>query len=79
MFKDLTLGNSHNRKHVLIFQNIWNQKRRKFVGNLKEMDNAIGDIVHQFAQKGVLDDTIIIFSTDNGVRTPEWIHGKLGK
>ena len=30
------------------------------------MDNAIGDIVHQFVQKGVLDNTIIVFSTDNG-------------
>ena len=48
------------------FQYIWDNRRRKYVGNVYEMDVAVSNIYRALESRGVLDNTIIVFSTDNG-------------
>ncbi|KAA0147069.1 hypothetical protein FNF28_07609 [Cafeteria roenbergensis] len=45
---------------------IADQKRRTFAGMLSCMDEGIGNITEALRAKGMLDDTLIVFSTDNG-------------
>ena len=45
---------------------MWDIKRRKYVGIVKEMDNAVEKVVNSLQAKGQMDNTIIIFSSDNG-------------
>lgn len=35
-------------------------------GMLSKMDDSIGEIVSALSKKGILDNSVIIFSTDNG-------------
>lgn len=44
---------------------IADQKRRTFAGMLSCMDEGIGNITEALRAKGMLDDTLIVFSTDN--------------
>ena len=43
--------------------------RRKFCGMLKAADDGIGNITRRLQERNLLDDTIIIFTTDNGAQT----------
>ncbi|XP_075245617.1 arylsulfatase J-like isoform X2 [Convolutriloba macropyga] len=47
-------------------QYIWNNLRRKYVGAVWEMDVAVRNVYKSLQLRGVLNNTIIIFSTDNG-------------
>lgn len=41
-------------------------KRRKFAGMLTVVDEGLGNVTAAMAEKGMLDNTIIIFTSDNG-------------
>ncbi|KAJ9601168.1 hypothetical protein L9F63_000688, partial [Diploptera punctata] len=48
------------------FNYIKDKNRRTFAGMLSKMDDSVGEIILQLAKKGMLNDSIIVFSTDNG-------------
>ncbi|KAF4517482.1 hypothetical protein B566_EDAN004521 [Ephemera danica] len=48
-------------KHVTTYEG-----RNVFAAMLNEMDTSVGDIVEALDKKGILDNTIIVFTTDNG-------------
>ncbi|HYT95104.1 MAG TPA: arylsulfatase [Gemmataceae bacterium] len=48
------------------YKDIKDAKRRSYAAMVACMDDAIGAIVAALAKRGVMDDTIIIFSSDNG-------------
>ncbi|KAH8421017.1 hypothetical protein KR222_003996, partial [Zaprionus bogoriensis] len=41
-------------------------KRRKYAALVSEMDTSVGRIVEQLQKRGMLENSIIVFSTDNG-------------
>ncbi|XP_075255263.1 arylsulfatase B-like [Convolutriloba macropyga] len=45
---------------------IWNNQRRKYVGAVWELDSAVRNVFKSLQLRGVLHNTIIVFSTDNG-------------
>jgi arylsulfatase A-like enzyme len=45
---------------------IENPKRRIFAGMVKALDEGIGNVTRTLTETGQLDDTLVIFSTDNG-------------
>ncbi|XP_064623534.1 arylsulfatase B-like [Lineus longissimus] len=51
------------------YHKINDRTRRAFSGMVSALDEAIGNITHALALKGMLDDTVIVFTTDNGGRT----------
>lgn len=44
--------------------------RRTYAGMVAAMDEAIGQVVAALKEKGILDNTLIIFSSDNGGPSP---------
>ncbi|OWF39966.1 hypothetical protein KP79_PYT04298 [Mizuhopecten yessoensis] len=48
------------------YAHIRNSDRRTYAGMVAAMDEAIGNITAAFQAKGMWDDTIMVFSTDNG-------------
>lgn len=51
---------------VAKFKNIDDFNRRKFAAMLSKMDDSIGIVVEALRQQNMLENSIIIFSTDNG-------------
>lgn len=47
-------------------QTIADKKRRTYAGMLSAVDEGIGNVTAALAAKGMLDDTLIVFTTDNG-------------
>ena len=47
-------------------QGTYHVQRRKYLGMLSEMDTLVGQVRTSLESQGVLDNTIIIFSSDNG-------------
>ncbi|XP_058835002.1 arylsulfatase B [Topomyia yanbarensis] len=47
-------------------KHIQNYQRRKFAAMLTELDDSVGAIVQALSIRGMLDNTIIVFSSDNG-------------
>jgi arylsulfatase B len=45
---------------------ITDHKRRTFAGMLSAVDEGIGNVTAALQAKGMLDDTLIVFTTDNG-------------
>ena len=45
------------------------QRRRKFAGVVTAMDNAIENITSALHHQGMLDNSLIVFTTDNGAAT----------
>lgn len=48
------------------YAQIEDEKRRTHAGMVSELDRAIGRILEAFEQEGLLEDTIVLFSSDNG-------------
>ncbi|KAK0093577.1 hypothetical protein PV326_013202 [Microctonus aethiopoides] len=52
--------------NVMKFENIKNYKRRRFAAMLSKLDESVGKIVDTLKRQSMLENTVIIFSTDNG-------------
>ncbi|RZC32788.1 Sulfatase domain containing protein [Asbolus verrucosus] len=48
------------------FSYIDNYKRQKFAAMMSKLDDSVGDVVNALAKKNMLENSIIVFSTDNG-------------
>ncbi|KAJ0179606.1 hypothetical protein K1T71_005318 [Dendrolimus kikuchii] len=48
------------------FGNISDTQRRKFAGVMTKLDESVGKVVESLQAHGLLDNSIIVFSTDNG-------------
>ncbi|KDR14503.1 arylsulfatase B-like [Zootermopsis nevadensis] len=48
------------------FSYIADKQRRTFAGMLSKLDQCVGDVVAALGERGMLNNSIIIFSTDNG-------------
>ena len=48
---------------VSLTNNPWEQK---FFAVLRDLDNQIGRLINSLDQRGLLDNTIIVFTSDNG-------------
>ncbi|KAJ8727197.1 hypothetical protein PYW08_015594 [Mythimna loreyi] len=48
------------------FSHINDTQRRKYAGMLTKLDESIGEVVESLGKKGLLENTIILFSSDNG-------------
>ena len=46
-------------------------KRRMFCGMMQALDEGISNVIKTLEEKGVLDNTVILFSTDNGGDTTQ--------
>ncbi|XP_003702313.2 arylsulfatase B [Megachile rotundata] len=51
---------------VAKFTNIFDYNRRRFAGMLSKLDESVGEVVEALQRKGMLKNSIIVFSTDNG-------------
>ncbi|XP_037817226.1 arylsulfatase J isoform X2 [Lucilia sericata] len=51
---------------VAKLQHIGNYNRRKYAAMVTKLDDSVGRIVQQLQKQNMLNDSIIIFSTDNG-------------
>lgn len=51
---------------VAKFENIKDFQRRKFTAMMSKVDDSVGQLVRELDKTGVLNNTIICFSTDNG-------------
>ncbi|KAK9297061.1 hypothetical protein QLX08_009083 [Tetragonisca angustula] len=64
-------GNPYNPlpapdQDVSKFTTIFNYDRRRFAGMLSKLDESVGHVVEALRKRGMLKDSIIVFSTDNG-------------
>jgi arylsulfatase B/arylsulfatase I/J len=50
------------------YKHIKNKDRRTYAGMVSAMDEAVGNITEALHKKGIMDNTVIIFSSDNGGR-----------
>ena len=53
-------------QYTVQYKDIKNHARRKFAGMVSCMDEGIGNITKALQDNGLWDDTVLIFSTDNG-------------
>jgi arylsulfatase A-like enzyme len=44
----------------------WNSRRQTYAGMLTAADEGIADVIKAFKNRGMWEDTIVIFTTDNG-------------
>lgn len=54
------------QKYIDRFGYIKNEHRRKFAGVVSALDDSIGNLTLALYDKGILNNTIIVFTTDNG-------------
>ncbi|XP_078326537.1 arylsulfatase B-like [Crassostrea virginica] len=59
-------------KYSNMYPNVKTDSRRTYLGMVTAMDEAIGNVTEALKKKGIFNDTLIIFTTDNGGWT---IHG----
>lgn len=64
-------GNPYNPlpapdEEVAKFNNIFDYNRRRFAGILSKLDQSVGQVVEALYKNNMLQDSVIVFSTDNG-------------
>jgi len=64
------LPNEAPPETVARYDTIADEKRRLHAAMVSELDSAVGRIVHALREEGLLDDTILLFSSDNGGLSP---------
>ena len=65
------IPNEAPAESVLKFTYIEDETRRLHAAMIYEMDNAIGEIISALEDRDVLNNTIVIFASDNGGLTPD--------
>ncbi|XP_050412432.1 arylsulfatase B [Patella vulgata] len=53
-------------KYSNMYPHVFNEGRKKFSGMVSALDEAFGNITNALFNKGMLDNTLILFTTDNG-------------
>uniref|UniRef100_F6TLU2 Arylsulfatase B-like n=2 Tax=Ciona intestinalis TaxID=7719 RepID=F6TLU2_CIOIN len=56
-------------KYIKRYRHIKDRKRRTFSAMVTAMDEAIGSVVDALKWKGIWQDTLVVFTTDNGGQT----------
>ncbi len=59
------------------YKNIADPTRRAYAGMITAMDEQIGDVVKALEQKGLRDNTLIIFQSDNGGNVDAMFSGEV--
>ncbi|KAK6181015.1 hypothetical protein SNE40_008962 [Patella caerulea] len=54
------------QEYIDRFPNIQNMNRRTFAGMVSALDDGVGAVVEALSTKGMLNNSIIVFTTDNG-------------
>jgi len=54
------------KKYEDMYPNIKTKSRRIFSGMVSAMDEAVGKVVQELSNQGMLEDTVIVFTADNG-------------
>ncbi|GFS12535.1 arylsulfatase B [Elysia marginata] len=49
-----------------LYPNIKDEKRKVFSGMVTALDDAVGDVVANLKRKGIYNNTLIVFTADNG-------------
>lgn len=57
------------KKYSDMYKHIKNRPRRIFSGMVTAMDDAVGEIVKALEETDMMDNTVIVFSADNGGQT----------
>lgn len=71
MFLMLSFPHPHSpiqipQEYTSVNDDIHNSYRRKYAGLVSSMDDSVGEIVAALESKGIMEDTVIIFMSDNG-------------
>ncbi|XP_060839029.1 arylsulfatase B-like [Rhopalosiphum padi] len=71
------LNKTHND---IKFNYIENKERRLFAGMLTSLDESVGSIIESLDNNGMLEDSIVLFISDNGAPAddPIWGYGNSG-
>ncbi|VDI22791.1 Hypothetical predicted protein [Mytilus galloprovincialis] len=54
------------QKYIKRFPHIKNSKRRTYAGMVSALDDAVGTVVDALKSQGLYDNSVILFTTDNG-------------
>lgn len=54
------------KQYLQHYHHIKDKTRRVYAGMVAALDEAVGNVTKHLSDAGILDDTIIVFSTDNG-------------
>jgi len=65
------LPNEAPAEAVAKYATIENERRRIHAGMVSELDAAIGRVLDAFESEGMLENTLVLFSSDNGGLVPE--------
>jgi len=57
------------RKYYEMFDHIENHNKRVYYAMIKNLDDSVGEIKRTLESEGILDNTLIIFTSDNGGAT----------
>ncbi|XP_067685533.1 arylsulfatase B-like isoform X2 [Haliotis asinina] len=53
-------------QYEALYPNVKTEDRRKFCGMVSALDEAVGNITKTLTDSGLMDDTLILFTADNG-------------